>query len=233
MQWVKGCPAASGLLCSADAAVTPISLQPAEGYTIIADMAPGTDAQQQETEWARLMRAAQTGDRASYEGLLRAVTPFIRSLSRRYCRNPQLTEDVVQDVLLTVHRIRHTWDPRRPFSPWLAAITARRGIDRIRRDSRIARHEVSDDLAIETFAKPAANNDSGALRAVEAVEPLLAALPERQRLALEAVKIRGLSLAQAASESGQTVAALKVSVHRAVKALRKLAGTDGTAADDD
>ena len=185
-----------------------------------------TDAQLQETEWARLMRATQGGDRAAYERLLRSVTPFIRSLSRRYCHNPQLTEDVVQDVLLTVHRIRHTWDPRRPFSPWLAAITARRGIDRIRRDSRIARHEVNDDLALETFASPAANNDSGALRAVEAVEPLLAALPERQRLALEAVKIRGLSLAQAASESGQTVAALKVSVHRAVKARRRLVGTD-------
>ncbi len=60
---------------------------------------------------------------------------------------------------------------------------------------------------------------------MEAIEPLLAALPERQRLALEAIKIRGLSLAQAASESGQSVGALKVNVHRAVKALRTLVGT--------
>jgi len=72
---------------------------------------------QQEAEWARLMRAAQAGDARGYEQLLRSVTPFIRSLSRRYCRDPELAEDVVQDVLLTVHRIRHTWDPRRPFSP--------------------------------------------------------------------------------------------------------------------
>ena len=178
-------------------------------------------SQQQEAAWAPLMRAAQAGDARSYEQLLRAVSPFVRSLARRYCRDPELAEDVVQDVLLTVHRIRHTWDPQRPFSPWLAPIAARRGIDRIRRDSRIARHEVSDELALETFAAPVANNDSGALRAVEAIEPLLAVLPERQRLALEAVKIRGLSVAEAASESGQTVAALKVSVHRAVKALRK------------
>ena len=168
------------------------------------------------------MRAAQGGDARCYEQLLRAVTPFIRSLSRRYCRDPDLAEDVVQDVLLTVHRIRHTWDPHRPFSPWLASIAARRGIDRIRRDSRIARFEVSDELAVETFATPSANQESGALRAAEAIEPLLAALPERQRLALEAVKIRGLSVAQAASESGQSVAALKVNVHRAVKALRQL-----------
>ncbi len=188
-------------------------------------MASETQSQQQEAAWARLMCSAQQGNAVCYEQLLRGITPFIRSLTRRYCRNPQLSEDVVQDVLLTVHRIRHTWDPRRPFSPWLAAIAARRGIDRIRRDSRIARHEVSDELVLETFAAPAANNESGALRAVEAIEPLLAALPERQRLALEAIKIRGLSLAQAASESGQSVGALKVNVHRAVKALRTLVGT--------
>ena len=184
-------------------------------------MVADSRSQQQEAEWVLLMRSAQGGDAACYERLLRAITPFIRSLTRRYCRDPQLAEDVVQDVLLTVHRIRHTWDPQRPFSPWLAAIAARRGIDRIRRASRIASHEVSDELALATFAAPAANNDSGALRAAEAIEPLLAALPERQRRALEAVKIRGLSVAQAARESGQTIAALKVDVHRAVKALRK------------
>lgn len=180
--------------------------------------------QQQELSWSRLMRAAQAGDAVSYEQLLREVTPFIRSLSRRYCRDAPLIEDVIQDVLLTVHRVRHTWDPRRPFTPWLAAIAARRGIDRLRRDSRIARHEVNDDLALETFATPASNNERGALHAAETMEPLMAALPPHQRRALEAVKIRGLSIASAARESGQTVAAVKVTVHRAVKALRKLAG---------
>ena len=180
----------------------------------------------QEAEWVVLMRAAQGGDARRYEQLLRSITPFIRSLTRRYCRDAQLAEDVVQDVLLTVHRIRHTWDPQRPFSPWLAAITARRGIDRIRRASRISRHEVSDEFALETFAAPSANNESGALRAALAIEPLLAALPERQRRALEAVKLRGLSVAQAASESGQSVAALKVNVHRAVKALRQRVADD-------
>ncbi len=190
-------------------------------------MAPGTQAQLQEAAWAGLMRAAQAGDGSSYEQLLRAIAPFIRSLARRYSRGAATTEDVVQDVLLCMHRMRHTWDPARPFCPWLAAIAARRGIDRIRRDSRIARHELHDEAAYETFATPEANNETGALHAAEQIEPLLAALPERQREALEATKLRGLSLAQASEESGQSVAALKVNVHRAVKSLRRLMGNDG------
>lgn len=212
----------AGRIVEASSGLPPLSLRPAEGYNIIDRMVADSRARQQEAEWIVLMRAAQAGDARCYEQLLRAVTPFVRSLARRYCRDPELAEDVVQDVLLTVHRIRHTWDPERPFSPWLAAIAARRGIDRIRRAARIARHEFSDEAALATFAAPAANNEAGALHAALAIEPLLAALPERQRRALEAVKLRGLSVAQAASESGQSVGALKVNVHRAVKALRKL-----------
>ena len=186
---------------------------------------------QQEAQWVAWMRAAQAGDAASYEQLLRSVSPLVRALARRYCRGPVQSEDVVQDVLLTLHRVRHTWDPRRPFTPWLAAIAARRGIDRLRREARIGRFEVSDELALETFAQPEANTESGALRAAEDVAPLLAALPERQRSALEAVKLRGLSVVEAASELGQSVSALKVTVHRGIQKLRKQVA-DEAAKDD-
>ena len=186
----------------------------------------GAQAQQQEQEWAALMRAAQQGDGRSYERLLRAIAPFLRSLARRYCREPQRQEDVVQDVLLTVHRVRHTWDPGRPFSPWLAAIAARRAIDLLRRETRIARHEQADEEAVVTFADPLPNNDEGAGPSLADIAPLLAALPLRQREALEALKLRGRSLLEASRESGQSVAALKVNVHRAVKTLRRLVGTD-------
>lgn len=194
-------------------------------------MSPAPPSVRQELSWATLMRSSLAGDEASYERLLREVTPFIRSLSRRYCRNSQLTEDIVQEVLLTVHRMRHTWDPRRPFSPWLAAIAARRSIDALRRSSRIARFEVNDELAIETFAVPGANYDREARHAAEQLEPLLAALPERQRRALEATKLRGLSTAAAARELGEPVASLRVIVHRAVKALRRRAGLEEKAED--
>jgi RNA polymerase sigma-70 factor (ECF subfamily) len=191
-----------------------------------------SESQTQEASWAQLMRGAQVGDSVSYERLLREIMPFIRSLASRYCRDPQVAEDVVQDVLLTVHRVRHTWDPRRPFSPWLAAIAARRGIDRIRRDSRIARHEVRDDQALESFATAGSNQEGSLIGSLELIEPLLAALPERQRKALEAVKIKGLSMSKASVEVGQTVATLRVTLHRAVKSLRKLVHTNSRNPDD-
>jgi DNA-directed RNA polymerase specialized sigma24 family protein len=66
---------------------------------------------------------------------------------------------VVQDVLLTLHRVRHTYDPARPFSHWLAAIARRRSIDALRRRSRVEAVEISDNRAYETFVDPAANRD--------------------------------------------------------------------------
>jgi RNA polymerase sigma-70 factor, ECF subfamily len=172
--------------------------------------------------WAQLMAAAQDGDRRAYEKLLREVTPFVRALARRHCRNPADLEEMVQDTLLTVHRVRHTYDPHRPFSPWLAAIASRRVIDTLRRRLRTARYEVADEQQYETFAAATSNNDLEAVHSAEEISNLLNSLPPRQRLALEALKLSEMSLLEAAAVSGQSVGALKVNVHRALKALRAL-----------
>src|SRR5258708_6752361 len=72
--------------------------------------------------WAALMAAAQDGDRQAYARLLREILPFVRAVAGRRHGTPDRVEDVVQDVLLTVHRVRQTYDPGLPFEPWLAAI---------------------------------------------------------------------------------------------------------------
>jgi RNA polymerase sigma-70 factor (ECF subfamily) len=176
----------------------------------------------QDDTWRTLMRAAQAGDRLAYERLLHDITPFVRNLARRHYRQPEDLEEAVQETLLTVHRVRHTYDPGRPFSPWLAAITHRRTIDILRRRLRIAHYESVDMEAVETFATPAANPELEAVRSAEEVKELLKQLPARQREALETLKLRELSLAEASRTSGQSVGALKVNTHRALKALRAL-----------
>ncbi len=68
-------------------------------------------------EWPHLMALAQSGDQQAYTRLLKALVPVIRSLARRQIADDILLEDVVQDVLLAVHRVRHTYDPASPFCP--------------------------------------------------------------------------------------------------------------------
>jgi RNA polymerase sigma-70 factor (ECF subfamily) len=175
--------------------------------------------------WSEMMAAAQNGDRVVYERLLRDIVPFVRAIVGRQHRTADRIDDIVQDVLLTVHRVRHTYDPARPFEHWLATIAKRRSIDGLRRRLRTQANETADDDAYETFADPAANRVTEVRDASEALVGALADLTERQREAVELVKLREMSLAEASRASGQSVAALKVNVHRAIKALRvKLKG---------
>jgi RNA polymerase sigma-70 factor (ECF subfamily) len=171
--------------------------------------------------WSAMMAAAQAGDRVTYERLLREVVPFIRAVVQRQQRTRDRAEEVVQEVLLTIHRVRHTYDPARPFTHWLAMIARRRSIDALRRRLRTETMEVADDLAYETFADPAANRVMEAYGASEGLAEAIAGLSPPQREAIELLKLREMSLAEAAQASGRSIAALKVNVHRAIKALRQ------------
>lgn len=171
-------------------------------------------------EWSRLMAAAQDGDRAAYEKLLRDILPFIRSIAGRWHRQSERAEDVVQDILLTVHRVRHTYDPARPFSHWLATLAKRRAIDALRRRGRTDKFEVADDDAYVTFADPAANKELASRDEAAVLKQAISSLPDGQREALELLKLRELSLAEAAKVTGKSVSALKVNVHRAIRSLR-------------
>jgi RNA polymerase sigma factor (sigma-70 family) len=173
-----------------------------------------------EEVWSRWMAAAQDGDRAAYERLLRDIVPFIRAIVGPQHRAPDRVDDVVQDVLLTVHRVRHTYDPARPFRHWLAAIARRRSIDALRRRVRTRAFETSDEHAYETFADPGAKRETERRERVDGLDAAIAALPEGQREAVELLKLREMTLAEAARASGKSIAALKVNVHRAIKALR-------------
>ena len=173
-----------------------------------------------ERRWSQLMASAQNGDRAAYDRLLREIVPFIAALAAREHRSQDRVDDVVQDVLLTVHRVRHTYDPSRPFKPWLAAISRRRSIDLLRRKSRRAARETSDDKAYETFPDPQANRAMEVYASTEGLSEAVDRLPQQQREAVELLKLRELSLAEASQVSGKSVAALKVNVHRAIKSLR-------------
>ena len=174
--------------------------------------------------WGELLTAAQRGDSGAYRDFLTAILPFARALARRRSWSEDMVEDVVQDVLLTVHRVRHTYEPGRPVKPWLAAIVARRSIDSMRRRGRIGTREVHDLAAYETYADPQANKEEAG-DAARTIAQMTSGLSPGQKEALELVKLKEMSLAEASAASGQSVASLKVNIHRAIKKLRRnLAG---------
>ena len=167
-----------------------------------------------------MLAAAQRGDSAAYRAFLEAILPFARSIARRQLRDPDAVEDAVQDALLTLHRVRHTYQPGRPVEPWLAAIVTRRAIDTARRRGRIGARELHDEAAFETFADPQANK-SEAADAADSVARMMAALTPKQREALELLKLKEMSLSEASAASGQSIGALKVNAHRAIRRLRR------------
>jgi RNA polymerase sigma-70 factor (ECF subfamily) len=172
---------------------------------------------EQDARWSALMAAAQDGDSTAYAALLREAVPFLRGVVRARHRGDAV-EDVVQEILLSVHRVRHTYDPARSFRAWLLAIAQRRSIDALRVRARRARETALDPgLADQQHAEAREAADPGAEASLaRAIEDL----PATQRRAIEMVKLHELTFAEASARSGHSVSALKVSVHRAMKTLR-------------
>ena len=179
-------------------------------------------ASDSEARLAPLMRAAQDGDAAAYRSLLRDCVPVIAATARRMGLRPDRIDDVVQETLITIHRARATYDPQRSFLPWLRAIAQRRAVDALRRHGRGAGHEVHDPAAYEAHGDDTAD----ALEQIErqdsdaALRAAVARLPEGQRQAVERLALAGQSLDEAAAATGRNKGALKVNLHRAIRALR-------------
>jgi RNA polymerase sigma-70 factor (ECF subfamily) len=174
------------------------------------------------------MRVAQSGDRAAYESVLRACVPVAAAAARRTGVPADAVDDVVQDVLLTVHRALATYDPDRPFLPWLRAIAVRRAIDALRIHGRRGAREVHDPDAYLNHAEDEPDMYDEASRRHEAgrLRAAIATLPPRQREAIEIIGLREQSLDQASSATGSSKVALKVNFFRALKSLRSRLGSE-------
>lgn len=192
---------------------------------------PIATGRQEPPDWSRLMEAAQGGDSAAYDRLLRAAMPMLRGIARRRIHDVAEAEDAVQDALLTIHQLRATYDPARPIRPWLVAICERRCIDRLRRRGRRQGREAPIETVEAFLAEPTGGGRDGESRVAAAeLRAAVAELPPSQRIALRLAKLEGLPLTEAAARSGLSVGALKVATHRAVRTLRRRMGVEEAAA---
>jgi RNA polymerase sigma-70 factor (ECF subfamily) len=173
------------------------------------------DVDADERRWSEYMAAAHRGDMRLYERLLRELASVIAAYVRSRFGTLFYTEDCVQECLIAIHNARHTYDPQRPFRPWLFAIVRNKTVDLLRR-SYASERAVTEPLD-PNFPAPETESD----RAVEAGE-LLAKLKPQFRSALTLTKVIGYSVHEAAERSGISETAMKTRVRRAIQAAQSL-----------
>ncbi len=162
---------------------------------------------------ARLMAMAQGGDGAAYRTVLSECQRWLtRFFARRIA--PAQVDDLVQETLLSLHTKRATYDPARPFLPWLAAIARYRWVDQLRKTYRAQEVELEDQ-----FSVPSGEED---IAARISIDRLLTFLSPGQAEAIRLVKIDGLSIIEAAQKCGQSEPLVKVNIHRGLKKLAAL-----------
>lgn len=169
-----------------------------------------------ESRLKELLLAGLAGDAGAYHRFLDETAPHLRGFFRRRLRHwPDEVEDLVQESLLALHNQRHTYDSTLPLTVWLYAIARYKLVDLLRRRAvREDLHESADDMA-DILHGP----DASAMEAKRDIAKLLDRLPDRQRLPIVHVKLEGLSVAETAARTGLSESAVKVGIHRGLKAL--------------
>jgi len=175
--------------------------------------------------WAAAMRAERRGDAAAYEGLLADIAKTLRALIRgrlaRFGMNVDETEDILQEVLIGLHTVRHSWDASRPFLPWLHAIVRYKLSDAVRRRRREARYRY--DLTLEEWSYvPAATPEDPDLGLVD-LNRHLAELSTGQREVVRALALEGASVRETAQKLKTSEGAVRVTLHRALQRLASIA----------
>ncbi len=156
------------------------------------------------------------GDTPTYHAFLKELSAHLRAFLRgRLSRLPDEVEDLVQETLLAVHNQRHTYESDQPLTAWVHAIARYKLIDLLRR--RAGRDALNDPLDDELEVLAASDTEADDAR--RDLARLLERLPERQRLPIIHMKLEGLSVVETARATGMSESAVKVGVHRGLKAL--------------
>jgi RNA polymerase sigma factor (sigma-70 family) len=167
-----------------------------------------------------LLMKGLDGDADAYREFLQALSTHLRAfLRRRLNRWPDEVEDLLQEALLAVHNQRHTYDTDAPLTAWVHAIAKYKMIDWLRR--REGREMLNDPLtdATEQAAELFSSAEADAAEARRDLDQLLAQLPAQQRMTIVHTKLEGLSVRETAELTGMSESAIKVAVHRGLKAL--------------
>jgi RNA polymerase sigma factor (sigma-70 family) len=161
------------------------------------------------------MLAALDGDGRAYRGLLEELRTHLRRYYARRLGSALAAncDDLVQDTLMAIHTRRVTYDRDQPLTGWVYAIARYKLIDHFRR------YKLRATVPLEGDAGIFAVDDAGDAAARMDVQAALGTLPARAADLIRQVRLDGASIAEAAATSGMSESAVKVSIHRGLKAL--------------
>jgi RNA polymerase sigma factor (sigma-70 family) len=177
---------------------------------VVLVLAASRESRVADSDWGALMAAAQSGNGGVYHRLLSEVRVWLRQYFARRLP-PSMVDDAVQDTLLAIHEKRHTYDPARPFGPWLAAIARYKWIDRLRSMKARPTEALSDTISV--------GDHEEAVTSATSLERLLRDLKPAQSEVIRLVKLQGFSIEEAAAKTGQSVSLVKVNIHRGLARL--------------
>jgi RNA polymerase sigma-70 factor, ECF subfamily len=181
-----------------------------------------------EQELRKLMISGLEGDGEAHRALLERLSGHLRGyFKHRFARlghGPTEAEDLMQEALMAIHTRRHTYDRSQPLTPWVYAIARYKFLDYLRRTKASVR-----DVPIEDASEIVAHDDAVSIDSDLDLERLMAGLSSKARQAIQCVKLDGLSVREAAEKCGMSESAIKVSVHRGLRALTVLISRESRA----
>ena len=165
-----------------------------------------------------LMRRSLAGDQRAYAALLHETTRLLRPFLAKRMSIASEVDDLMQEILLSIHKARHTYDGNRPYKPWVYAIAKFRLQDHLRvHYSDQLRHALDFDELEEYLLDPVTES----LMSYESISGEVDKLPEKQAMILRFLHQDGYTAREVAEKTGMTESAVKVAAHRAYKVLRK------------
>lgn len=165
------------------------------------------------------MRLAQQGDKMAYARLFQGITSILRAFVGKKLNSQEDAEDVVQEILISIHRASHTYDTDRPFKTWMFTIARYRLNDHLRAIYKRADHGSGVSYDDTDFELSSSENVTETYASHEYLDKMLDSLPRKQRKIVTMMKVEGYTAKETAKAMKMTETAVKVSAHRAYKAL--------------
>ena len=167
--------------------------------------------------FAVLMKQALAGDQRAYADLLQKTSRLLRPFLAKRLSFTNEVDDLLQEILISIHKARHTYDGNRPYQPWVYAIARFRLQDHLRAHySDQLRH--ADDLSeMEEFLHEDVTEST---ISYESISGEVEKLPDKQAVILRLMHQEGYTAKEVAEKIGMNESAVKVAAHRAYKVLR-------------